>query len=72
MDKYVKKGRIFIICYAYADIGIHTVMAKGLKNGKIKIYNRFDNNKNTSEMDSIKDYVSEDGFKLIVGYYIYK
>ena len=72
MDKYVKKGRIFIICYSYADIGIHTVMAKGLKDGKIKIYNRYDNRDKTYTMDSIKNYVSEDGFKLIVGYYIYK
>ncbi len=72
MDKYVKNNRVFIICYAYANIGIHTVMAKGLKDGKIKIYNRYSNRNKTYTMDSIKKYVSKDGFKLIVGYYIYK
>lgn len=71
MDKYVKKGRIFIICFAYA-FGIHTVMAKGLKNGEIKVYNRYSSSNITHDFNSIEDYVAEDGFKLIVGYYIYK
>ena len=63
--------RVFIICYAHSK-AIHTVMAKGLKNGKIKVYNRYSNSSKTYTLDSIRKFVSLDGFKLIIGYYVYK
>ena len=71
MDEYIQYGRCFIIVYAHTS-GIHAVMARGTSDGKrIVVYNRYNNCTTTRIVSSISQLVKEDGFKLIVGYWIY-
>ena len=71
MDTYIQYNRCFIIVYAHSS-GIHTVMARGTPSGRIAVYNRYNNCTTVKIVSSISQLVREDGFKMLVGYWIYE
>ena len=71
MDKYIQDGLCFIIVYVHTK-GIHTVMARGTSNGKLIVYNRYEDCSTVRAVSSVSQLVKEDGFKLIVGYWIFE
>lgn len=72
IDKTVDVGEIYIISFLHSGVMIHTVMAVGQNNGKIKVYNRYGNKTKTYTLSSINNLVALDGYKMYIGLHITK
>lgn len=68
----LKNDSVCIISYLHSGAMVHTVMVRRLSNKKILVYNRYSNRRCAYTLNSIHELVKIDGYKMIIGYYIYK